>query len=121
MDQSEDVYRCTLTPDEAAGRVEVDRALATRVVDTQRSAEGLRVRFDDGRETRRLLDAFVANERHCCGFFDFTVNESAELVVLEITAPAADSAQQLVDAAQQVFDRGPDVIASSAVGRAIGG
>lgn len=121
MDQIEDVYLCTLTPGEAAGRVDVDRALAARVVDTERSAEGLRVRFDDGRETRRLVDTFVGNERRCCGFFDFTVTEAGELVVLEFTAPAADSAQQLLDAAQQVFDRGPGAIASSDAGRATGG
>lgn len=113
MAGNEDVYRCTLTPGEAAERVDVDRALAARVVDTQRSAEGLRIRFDDGRETRRLVDTFVANERSCCGFFDFTVTEVDELVMLEITAPAARSAQQLVDTAQRAFEHDPDATASS--------
>lgn len=111
MTHAQDTYRCTLTPGEAADRIEADRALAEHVVDTERIADGLRVVFTGGREGRRLVDTFVANESHCCGFFDFSVTESGTRVTLEITAPAAASAQQLVDAAQRAFDLGPDALA----------
>ncbi|HEX2026841.1 MAG TPA: hypothetical protein VHF25_02450 [Nitriliruptorales bacterium] len=97
-----------MTPVEAAGRIDADRALADRVVGTQRSEDGVLVRFAGGDDTRRLVDTFVANECRCCGFFDFTVTEAEQHVLLEIIAPADRSAQQLVDAAKQVFDLGPD-------------
>lgn len=112
MDRTEtdDVYLCTLTDRDAAGRLDADRALSRRVVDTERTEVGLRVVFDGGEDSRRLVDTFVDNERRCCGFFDFAVSETEGTVVLQIDAPADDSAQQLVDDAERAFTLGPDAV-----------
>lgn len=110
MSKTDNVYRCTLTQDEAAGRIDEDRALANRVVDTERLEHGIRVTFTGADDSRQLVDTFVANESRCCGFFDFTVTESDDAVALEITAPATGSAQRLVEAAKQTFELGPDAM-----------
>ena len=97
-------YHCTLTPPEAAARIDADGALARRVIATQRLERGLRVVFTE--DSRQLVETFVHNEQRCCGFFQFSVDASGEAVTLEIRAPADESAQQLVAAAKQVFDSG---------------
>ena len=97
-------YHCTLTPPDAAARIDADRALARRVIATQRLDTGLRVVFTE--DSRQLVDTFVRNEQRCCGFFEFSVDASGEAVTLEITAPPVESAQRLVDAAKHVFDSG---------------
>lgn len=111
MDRTDDVHVCTLTDRDAAGRIDADRSLARRVIDTERTDVGLRVTVDGGEDGRRLVETFVENERRCCGFFEFAVSGTGETVVLEITAPADDSAQRLVDDAERAFTLGPDVVA----------
>lgn len=98
------MYRCTLTERDAAERLDDDRALTQRVLDTQRTADGVRVTVDGSRE---LVDAFVERESRCCGFFDFSVSESEHTVILEITAPPDETAQRLVDEAERAFREGP--------------
>lgn len=108
MSETEDLYRCTLTGPDAADRIEADRALAARVVATERSESGVRITFVEDDDTRRLVDTFVTNESRCCGFFDFDVTEAGGSVTLQITAPPDEMAQGLVDAARQAFVLGPD-------------
>lgn len=112
MDRTDDVYLCTLTDRDAADRMDADRALARRVLDTERTDLGLRVVVDGDRDGRRLVETFVENERRCCGFFDLAVSEDDGSVVLEITAPPDDSAQRLVDDAERAFTLGPDAVAA---------
>lgn len=104
MDDAVETYSCTLTPGQADARALDDRALAARVEHSERLEAGVRVTFAGGRDTRRLVDSFVRNERQCCAFFDFAVEERDDLIALEITAPPDESAQQLVDMAQRAFD-----------------
>lgn len=108
---NDDIYACTLTDRDAAERIDADRALARRVLATERTDLGLRVTVDGGGAGRRLVDTFVDNERRCCGFFDLAVSETGETIVLEITAPPGDSAQRLVDDAERTFTLGPDAVA----------
>lgn len=109
-----DIYACTLTDRGAADRIDADRALARRVLATERTDLGLQVVVDGDEDGRRLLDTFVENERRCCGFFDLTVSKDDGSVVLEITAPPDDSAQRLVDDAERAFTLGPDAVAPGA-------
>lgn len=115
MTGTDDTYRCTLSSTEASSRLDADQALADRVVNTERSENGVRLAFDARRDTRELVDTFVANESRCCGFFDFAVTETEGEITLEITAPAAPAAQELVDAAKEAFDLSPDGIAPATV------
>ncbi|MBW3562613.1 MAG: hypothetical protein KY437_08960 [Actinobacteria bacterium] len=98
------MYRCMLTDRDATERLDDDRALAERVLHTQRTADGVRVTVDGSRE---LVDTFVEHESRCCGFFDFTVTENEDTVTLEITAPPDETAQRLVDEAERTFREGP--------------
>lgn len=108
MDPTGNDYRCTLTPREASDRIDADRALARRVVSTQRLERRARIAFAELDGTRGLVEAFVANEADCCGFFGFSVLEEGPTIVLEITAPADEMAQRLLDAAVEGFEHGPD-------------
>lgn len=110
MGETDDVYACTLTREEADGRIDADRALADRVVGSERTQDSVRVTFAPDEDTRRLVDTFVVNESRCCGFFEFAVTETDQAVTLEIAAPADRSAQELVDAAKEAFDLGPDAV-----------
>lgn len=115
MDRTDDAYTddihvCTLTDRDAADRIDADRALARRVLDTERTDLGLRVVVDGAGDGRRLVETFVENERRCCGFFDLAVSEDDDVVVLEITAPPDVSAQGLVDDAERAFTLGPDAV-----------
>lgn len=107
---TDDIYVCTLTDRDAAGRIDADRGLARRVLATERTDVGLRVVVDGDEDGRRLVDTFVENERRCCGFFDLAVSEGDGAVVLEITAPPDDSAQRRVDEAERAFTLGPDAV-----------
>lgn len=111
-DHTDDIYVCTLTDRGATDRIDADRALARRVLDTERTDLGLRLVVDGDRDGRRLVETFVENERRCCGFFDLAVSEEDGSVVLEITAPPDDSAQRLVDDAERAFALGPDAVAA---------
>lgn len=97
------MYRCTLTDRDAAERLDDDRALAERVLQTQRTADGVRVTVEGSRE---LVDTFVEHESRCCSFFDFAVSENEDTVTLEITGPPDDAAQRLVDEAERTFREG---------------
>lgn len=103
-------YQCTLTRQDSGERSDADRALAARTTATDRLPAGVRISFEHRTDTRALVETFVANESRCCAFFDFAVHETDREVVLEITAPPDEDAQQLVDAAQRTFEVGPDAL-----------
>lgn len=115
------IYACTLTRSDARARREADRALAELVRATERFDLGVRVVVGGGPRGRDLVDTFVSNESACCGFFEFSVEERDGDVVLEITAPDAPEAQQLVDDAKRTFDAGPEGVTWPAAGEAVRG
>lgn len=90
-------YACTLGAAEAQRRLPADRALATRVDAVERTGTGAVVRVRPGAGTIALVDAFIANEQQCCGFFDLQRRETDEHVELLVGAPDDPTAQRLVD------------------------
>jgi hypothetical protein len=76
---------CTLTAAELPGRMASARALGEEaLVDVEVVDRRALLRFTGHRDE---VEALVAAERECCGFFDFSVREYGERIELEITTP----------------------------------
>lgn len=90
-------YACTLDAATSAQRLPADRALAARVAEVTRTDTGAVVRVHHGDEATELVDTFITNERHCCGFFDLARRDTDEHVELLVDAPDDPTAQELVD------------------------
>jgi len=87
------VIACSLDEAGPAARVGEFRALLADAQDLERTQEGARFRLPAARagEVRALL----AEEQECCAFWEFTVTERDDAVMVEARAPA--EAAPLVD------------------------
>lgn len=78
------VVACSLNDEEFKARRALARdTLLRKVVASNRTADGLTISFQEGDALRDNLEQFIALERQCCGFLDFSVSEppSNELVI----------------------------------------
>jgi len=54
------------------------------------------LKFDDCKVVRSEVNDFVALERQCCGFLNFTISSPEEVLSLSITGP--DGSQDTIKA-----------------------
>lgn len=86
----ETTVACALSADEARERAENVRGdLAAEYSGFEEAEDGLTVLFEGADETLRTVATFVANERQCCSFAEFTISVSPpfETTRLRITGP----------------------------------
>ena len=79
---------CTLTPQELRDRRSQIRATIVPLVATVTQLEdGLCIVFEHSEGLRSLIEEFIALEKQCCGFLQFTLSEPAEDLSLLVQAP----------------------------------
>jgi hypothetical protein len=73
-----------------ARRAELDRTLATKIVEVRELADGYALRFDPAPTLVEDLGRFIEIERACCAFLTFTlrVAKDAGPIELELTGSA---------------------------------
>ncbi|MGH9089977.1 MAG: hypothetical protein ACRDZR_01135 [Acidimicrobiales bacterium] len=87
---------CTLTADDATGRVDEWRRLVRdHVVERQRDSSTARLRLRDADDSFVAAVDLARREKACCGFFDFRMDVEADAVWLVVGAPP--DAQPLLD------------------------
>lgn len=68
---------CTLTEEQARERPDwVRTTLVERYKHAEERSDGYTLVFDGAGEALRAVSAFVANERQCCSFADYSVSVS---------------------------------------------
>ena len=94
---------CTLTPYDAARRVEQLATLGGRALrDREPIAGGERLTFDADEATERELRAAIEAESRCCAFLEMRLRRAPDALVLEVTGP--EPAQPII---QQLFAPAP--------------
>ena len=87
-----DVARCTLAPDEAAGRARDAQRLAALLRSSELRDGAATLTFGPAAVAAPLVEAFVRAESACCSFFEFAVTSGPDAVVLRIVAPRGATA-----------------------------
>jgi hypothetical protein len=80
---------CTIGTDEVAGRVELLERLRTNLRWLERTEHGLVLHFDKRPAVEADLRRFAADEKRCCQFWGFAVEQTASEVTLRWDAPPA--------------------------------
>ncbi|RQG94547.1 Zn-dependent oxidoreductase [Natrarchaeobius chitinivorans] len=86
---------CTLNAEQRAERAErLRNVLADRYEDATEREDGYTFQFDGSDETLAALATFVANERQCCSFAEYTIDTSPpyDETRLTITGPEGSKA-----------------------------
>ena len=79
---------CSLEPRRLADRLGEWRALADSALLSRTEAEGRVIaEFERRDDVRRRLGSLIAAERECCGFLEFAVRETEDVIRLEVAGP----------------------------------
>src|SRR4051812_48153647 len=96
---------CSLSADDLGARRAEIASLgreALRSAETAGARSVLRFRRDDG--VRERIESFVSSESRCCPFFDFSLRDEDDTIVLEVRAPA-DAAPVIAELAAAFEER----------------
>ena len=84
---------CSLTSaDMRTRRSDARSLLLSNVLSTQPIDNGLQIEFIRSRDTQEQVERFIALERECCKFLEFSVDNSGANLIVRIQGPreAAD-------------------------------
>ncbi|MGH2727096.1 MAG: hypothetical protein ACRDKS_08980 [Actinomycetota bacterium] len=85
---SEPAYACSLTDEKLTDRLEQWKELHdAALVRAESLPDGRVLVFRGGEETARLLRSLIEAERRCCPFIDFSVQRTADQVLLTLRFP----------------------------------
>jgi hypothetical protein len=91
----EPLIACSLSGSDQAKRLQEISDLCRRaLLDTQETAEGLRLRFAAWPGIHGELQQLIEAESQCCSFLRFELSSSGEELVLEVNGP--DQARPLI-------------------------
>lgn len=80
---------CSLTPEEQRIRRRVIRAsILPHVTSVASIPDGLRIEFATHKKLRDTLEEFIELEQSCCGFLNFALSPSSDLLCLHIKGPS---------------------------------
>lgn len=89
---------CTISDEQRAERAErVRSVLADGYVDVTERENGYTLRFDGSDETLAALATFVANERQCCSFAEYSVGVSPPYEETRLTITGPDGTKSLFE------------------------
>jgi hypothetical protein len=86
---------CSLSVEDQVDRRLEFAEVARRVVGREPTKDGVRLRFRPSPGLGEQLADLTSREKECCPFFDFSIQESGEELVLEVGAPP--EARPIVD------------------------
>ncbi len=87
---------CSLSDEEfRERRALVRETVVSKVLRTERTVSGLKVRFPNTEEMKETVQQFVELERECCGLLSFSLDKSGSELELEIAGPSSDAKKTL--------------------------
>ena len=79
---------CSLNEEEYRDRRKfVRESLIPKILETEKSATGLQLVFEDTDSVRSDVELFVELESQCCGFLNFAITSTSHGLVLTIEGP----------------------------------
>jgi hypothetical protein len=79
---------CTLAPDALTQRLaEIRSLLEAESLSTERTSDGVTVRFRKTEATRAAVKRLIAAESDCCSFLAFDLSEESAALTLTIKSP----------------------------------
>jgi hypothetical protein len=93
---------CTITSSEIPERIEVIERMRAAMASLERTPTGLRLHFADAPAVRADLEAFALDEKRCCQFWGFAIEDEPGGVALRWDGPPA--VDHLLDRLQTFFE-----------------
>jgi hypothetical protein len=93
---------CTIGSDEIPGRIELVERMRQNLERLERTEHGLLLHFPDRPEVQADLARFAVEEKRCCQFWGFAVDNTDGDLSLRWDVPPA--ANELIDKIEAYFD-----------------
>ena len=82
---------CTIANAEIPGRIDLVERMRANLLAIERSEHGMLLRFPNRPDTEADLHRFAVDEKRCCEFWGFDIQEHGDDVILRWDAPPAAS------------------------------